>query len=434
MKKLIFFFIIYSILSVSCRKADIAPDTSLTPEMARDSLYYIMKEWYYWYNFIPADLIKENYKDPYDLLESMRYKTLDRWSFVADYNEFEAELQGIFVGHGFRIGVDDSGNARIAMIYLHSPLYANGVRRGWIVKKINGNEVAPVIISGDTAAYNNLIGPSRAGVTNTFIFQKPDGSLDTISSTKSSFTLNTVLLYDTLHLSTGVTGHLVFDSFITPSSQELATAFAFFRANNVNDLILDLRYNSGGLLNIAQLLASYIAGNSYTSTIFAKLQYNSKHPEANGNYFFKSSSYPLNLSRLLVITTRYTASASEAVMNGLSPIVNVVSIGDTTNGKPAGMNGWDIGNKYWMWPVTFKMVNSINQGDYFDGIAPAKVVSDDITHDFDDRAELCLNEAVHYLENGTVTAKSQLQFKRRPQFSEKSGMMNNLFNLDKTYK
>ena len=85
-------------------------------------------------------------------------------------------------------------------------------------------------------------------------------------------------------------------------------------------------------------------------------------------------------------------------MNGLKPFVNVVSIGDTTNGKPTGMNGWDIAQKYYMWPVTFKMVNSQNQGEYFDGIFPAKVLPDDITHDFNDRKELCLKEAIHYLE------------------------------------
>ena len=83
----------------------------ITPAMARDSLYYIMKEWYYWYNIPECNSVtvanKENYKDPYELLEAMRYKTLDRWSFVADYDEFLAEMQGTFVGHGFRIGLDD---------------------------------------------------------------------------------------------------------------------------------------------------------------------------------------------------------------------------------------------------------------------------------------------------------------------------------------
>ena len=111
-----------------------------------------------------------------------------------------------------------------------------------------------------------------------------------------------------------------------------------------------------------------------------------------------------------MITSRSTASASEDVMNGLKPFVNVVSIGDTTNGKPTGMNGWDIGraHKYYVFPVTFKIVNSQNQGDFFDGIFPAKVLADDITHDFNDREELCLKEAIHYLETGSVSPQKAL--------------------------
>ena len=374
---------------------------------------------------------KNNYDDPYKLLEAMRYKTLDRWSFVIDYDEFNAEMSGTFVGHGFRIGVDNSGKARIAMIYNNSPLYANGVRRGWIVKKINGVDIAPILISGDGVAYSNLIGPSQAGITNMFLFEKPDGEEMAVSSTKSTFTINTVLLYDTLHLSSGVTGHIVFESFITPSSVELAEAFTYFKTNNIKDLILDLRYNSGGYLYIAQSLASYITGNLNKGTVFAKLQYNSKHQDANNTYTFTSTPYSLSLPRIVVITTRSTASASEAVMNGLKPFVNIVSIGDTTNGKPTGMNGWEIGKKYYMWPVTFKMVNSLDQGEYFAGIAPAKVLSDDITHDFKDRDELCLKEAIYYMENNTISVKSRSDFKRHPQFSEKPAWMNNTFILEK---
>jgi len=436
MKKLYFLPIIFLTLFVSCRKDDITPDDivpphdSLTPAMARDSLYYIMKDWYYWYRLMPA-VTKEDYDDPYELLDAMRYKDLDRWSFVADYDDFNNQMQGTFVGHGIRIGVDNSENARIAMIYSKSPLYAEGVRRGWIIKKINNIDIAPILISGDRTAYSNLIGPGQAGITNIFLFERPDGTEVTISSTKSSFQVNSVLLFDTLHLSTGVTGQLVFESFITPSSDELATAFAFFKANNIKDLILDLRYNSGGYLYIAQTLASYIAGDSYQGSVFAKLQYNNKHQEANNTFLFKTIANSFTLPNLVVITTRSTASASEAVMNGLKPFVNIVSIGDTTNGKPTGMNGWAIGKKYYIWPVTFKMVNAQDEGDYFDGIFPAKVLPDDITHDFSDREEVCLKEAIHYLETGSVSTKGGSPFKRYPQFSDKPAWMNNAFILEK---
>lgn len=426
MRKLLFIPLLIIAVLTSCEKdPDPGKTANVTPEMAKDSLYYIMKDWYYWYNQMP-DVNKDSYSDPFKLMDAMRYPSLDRWSFVADYDEFIAEMQGNFVGHGFRLGVDDAGKARIAMIYNNSALYASGVRRGWIVKTINGQDIAAALLSGDEAAYNNIIGPSTGGITNIFVFTKPDGTDVTISATKSSFQVNTVLAADTLHLKNGIAGHLVFESFITPSSAELKTAFTKFKNAGITDLVLDLRYNGGGYLDIARELASYIGGNGLAGKVFAKLQYNDKHTQVNKPYNFISTSYSVTLPRVVVITTRGTASASEAVMNGLKPFVQVVSIGDTTNGKPAGMNGWDIGQKYFMWPVTFKMVNADNQGEYFDGIAPLKTAPDDITHDFSDRREACLREAVRYLETGSFT-KGNLDFRNNPQFSEKPGWTGNAF-------
>lgn len=430
MKKLISLSIILLALFSSCKKDDNEPvivDKEITDAMARDSLYFLMKQWYYWYNLMPS-VVKETYADPYELLEAMRYKELDKWSFVADYNEFIAEMQGEFVGHGIRIGIDDSDKARIAMIYSKSPLYASGVRRGWIVKTVNGKDIAQIIISGNATEYDNVMGASTAGVTNNFVFIKPDGTEAAIASTKTSFTINSVLVADTLHLAGGkIAGHLVFESFIQPSSEELAQAFAFFKSCNVTDLILDLRYNSGGYLYVAQELASYIAGNALASSksTFAILTYNDKNQRWNESYPFKTINSPLDLSRLVVITSSLTASASEAVMNGLKPYLNVVAVGDTTLGKPMGMNGWEVGEKYFFWPITFKMVNKNNEGEFFDGIPPQKTSSDDITHDFVSRNEECLKEAIKYLETGSFSSKGKSVFYRHPQYSEKPSWVQN---------
>jgi carboxyl-terminal processing protease len=436
MKKLIYLLILLFAVTGSCKKDTIAPDdstsgTSVTPAMARDSLYYIMKAWYYWYNKPEAVSVttanKSNYPDPYKLLEAMRYKTLDRWSFIEDYDKFIAETQGKFVGHGFRIGVDNSLKARIALIYNNSPLYANGVRRGWIIKSINGTNPAPILISGDTAAYSNLVQPGRAGITNTFVFTRPNGTDTTISSTKSSFDINTVLLSEVLQLSSGPTGHLVFESFFDPAPDELAAAFKTFKENNITNLILDLRYNSGGDLMIAQKLASYLAGNSPRENIFLKLQHNDQRQSYNSIVPFVTTVSPMTLPKLVVITSRSTASASEDVINGLKPLFDVITLGDTTNGKPTGMYSWLVAKKYAMLPISFKVVNSQDQGDFFDGIFPAKVIGDDITRDFNDREESCFKEAVSYLENGSFSTKSLMTFKSYPQFSEKPQWMNNAF-------
>jgi C-terminal processing protease CtpA/Prc len=443
MKKLILLSLVFVTFFTSCKKDTItpvpSPNSSTVEAQGRDALYSLMKDWYFWYKNLPAVTLTD-YKDPYELMDALRYKPLDKWSFVADYNAFVASMQGSFVGHGIRIGLDAQGNARIVTIYKNSPLYTNGaggkgVRRGWIIKKLNGSDLAPALVSmnsGDPTAYSNLIGPATAGRSNTFIFQTPGGNDTTAVTIKSGFQVNTVMLYDTLTINSIKTGHLVFDEFIEPSSQELATAFAFFKAQNVKELILDMRYNSGGLFSVAQELASYIAGTSKFSTLLLKCTYNNKKSTEDTTYNFKNVSSPLNLKRLVVITTRGTASASEEVINGLIPHLTVTTIGDTTNGKPTGMNIWQTkNNKYIFAPVTFTLVNSLGQGDYYAGFAPAKYVPDDITHDFIDKNELCFKEAIYFLQNGTVSTKGGYIFSPSKQFSETPSLMNNTYIIDK---
>jgi carboxyl-terminal processing protease len=432
MKKL-FFLCFLAILGFSSCKKDVTPatQTGTLDEQARDTLYYIMNNYYLWYDLMPA-VVETDYTNPYTLLEAMRYKALDRWSYMETYNEYLAESSGSFVGHGISMGLDPSNQIRIAQIYTKSPLYSKGVRRGWIVKKLNGTDLAPIFLAKDTAAYNRLIGASSVSVTNTFLFQTPAGKDSTITSTKASFTLNTVIDADTLHLKSGIAGHLVFDQFISPSNQELKNAFTYFMQNNITDLIVDLRYNGGGDLSVLTNMASYVAGSNYFSTPFLQLTFNDKNSAYNTTYNFPTVSSPLSIKRLVVITTRGTASASEDFINGLKPIFDVKCIGDTTNGKPVGMVGFQFKYNYIFWPIAFSLVNSEGQGDFFKGFVPDKYAVDDITHDWNDRNETCLKEAIYYLENGNVSAKSLYVGQKPPvRFSEKSEKNNNAYILKK---
>jgi hypothetical protein len=426
MKKIHVIIFLSTILITSCKKEDVTPIQGPDiNQQARDALNQLMGEWYLWYNQMPAVKVTD-YSDPYKLMTALRYKARDRWSFVADYNAFIASMQGSFVGHGIRIGLDPQDQARIVMIYKNSPMYSKGVRRGWIIKKLNNTDLAPILKSGDGAAYSQLIGAAQAGVTNTFLFQTPAGKDSTITTAKASFQVNSVIKYDTLNLKSGKTGYLVFDEFIEPSSDELKTAFSFLKQQNVKDLVLDLRYNSGGILDVATELASYIAGLS-AQTILVKSVYNNKQALNDETIYFKTMLYPLNLTRLVVICTRETASASEVVINGLKPFVNVVLVGDTTNGKPTGMNVWGYKNKFIFAPVTFSLINSQAQGDFYAGFPPSKYVTDDITHDFGARDEYCLKEAIRYLETGSFSTKGVYIYQKNRHFDERSDLMNNTF-------
>lgn len=424
MKNILFLLAACLSILTSCKKEpEPAPDT-----MARDTLYQLMNQWYYWYDKMPS-IDKEDYSDPYELLEAMRYKELDRQtSYVIEYDTYMAQMQGTSVTHGIRMALDESNKARIAMIYKNSPLYDAGVRRGWIIKTINGQNIADILLQNDMDKLTEVIGPATEGVTNVFLFSPPGQADISISSTKRAFTVNTVLLFDTLHLSKGsVAGHLVLSSFIGTTSDELKTAFQFFKANNVSDFILDLRYNGGGLISVGKELASYIAGSTATGSVYAKLLYNNKNQNLNKTLPFVATDYPLAVSKLVVITSRSTSGASEVVINGLSPNINIVSVGDTTLGAPEIMNGWVCLKKYYFLLVTAKTVNSLDQ-DFYDGFPPDKREVDDITREFNDRQEKCLKEAILYLETGQFSGKGEKTFNRSAQFSEEPYLINNVLS------
>jgi carboxyl-terminal processing protease len=406
------------------------PPVPVTPAEGRDFLFGIMKDIYYWYNMPEAMSVteenKNNFSDPWELLEAMRYRSLDRWSFVNDASLFWDSWSGLLVGHGILVGLDQEGIARISQIQDNSTLYARGVRRGWIIKQINGVDVTPSLFENNQEGIGNLLGPYEPGITNTFLFVNPSGEEITISSTKASYQAKTVILSEILKLPSGrLAGHLVFDSFTGSADQELATAFAFFKANGINDLILDMRYNGGGFAGTAIALSSYIAGNSLAGSIFGYAQNNDRYSEYNSSTNFITTESPLDLSRVVIITSRGTASASELVINCLKPYINVVTIGDATDGKPVGLAFIGFG-QYVMAPIVAKFVNSLNYGDYWEGIPPTISSPDDITHDYNDPKEACLNAAINYLETGSISKGAQI-FKPSPIYSEKPEWMNNLF-------
>jgi len=428
-KYFIFIICISTAFFISCEKDPVDPTED---ELARDALYNIMKTYYLWDKLMP-EVKKEDYPDPYKLLEAMRYRELDRWSYVQDYAEFEQQQQAIFVGHGIRIGLDEGNKTRIAQIYNAAPMYEKGVRRGWIIKKLNDVELAPIFINNDMRAYNNLIGASQAGITNTFLFETPDGEV-TVTDTKTTFISNTVIHYDTLHLKTGVTGHLVFEQFITPSNEELEDVFEFFSLCDINNIIVDLRYNGGGNLSVLQNLAAHIGGSSLFGKPLLTLTHNEQLKSQDITMNFNTVSSSVNVGKMIVITTRGTASASEYLINGLKPFMEIQTIGDTTNGKPVGMYGLmypRVQPQYAFLPIAFAHLNTNGEGDFYAGFAPEMYVPDDITRDWNDRNEACLKEAIYLLENGTVSQKSQYKYRKPVIFSEGSKKPDYSFLIDK---
>lgn len=283
---------------------------------------------------------------------------------------------------------------------------------------------------------NNAIFPRNPNESHTLLVQYPGGAQRTVTLTSANLVESPVNRTAVLPTGTGNVGYILLNTF-SPFSTEKAIvdAVAALRAQTVTDVVLDLRYNGGGLLAIASQLSYLVAGPTRTSgRIFERLQFNamagSGNPVTGGantpTPFYTTglgftvptttTLQPLTLPRVYVLTTASTCSASEAVINGLRGVdVEVVLIGSTTCGKPYGFYSADnCGQTYFS--IQFKGVNDKSFGDYADGFAaanatstfPVKVpgcsVADDFDHELGSTSENMLAAALAYRANGTCPA------------------------------
>ncbi len=397
---------------IQCRKEVLPPEEKPVEIKARDEFYKIMNDWYLWYDKMP-EVNVEDYNSPEDLLEALRYDSLDKWSYITSVESFNSYFEeGEYEGHGFGYTYDKDGKAWITFVFKASDFTDQGVKRGWQMLKINGKDIQAFT---DISTYLNGL---SVGTVDNFEFRKPDQTLAEVSSTRKLIKMNTVLLADTLHVASQIVGHLVFKGFIAPSNAELDTAFAKFKDLGVQQLILDLRYNGGGRMDVTEKLASLIAGPATDGKVFVKYKHNDMRSAYNSSVNFESEPYALNLNQLIVVASKGTASASEAIINGLKPYLNVVVIGDNTYGKPVGMHTWTY-DDYAFVPISFRLLNAKNVGDYYDGLTADSYIEDGLGWDFTDRNEYRLKEAIYYLETGSFTGSASplksLQMYQKPE-------------------
>ncbi len=216
-------------------------------------------------------------------------------------------------------------------------------------------------------------------------------------------TIPTVSLTSVFEVEGRKVGYLFFRNFVRPSVAALDEAFAALREAGVRELVLDLRYNGGGLVDVAVHLASLIGGSPLRDQVFAESRHNDRNVRRNETLRFTNPAGALALDRLVVIATPDTASASELVINSLRPFMPVVVVGDRTYGKPVGQYGLPFCDKV-LAPVAFSMVNADGRGDYFDGLAADCVAGDDLDHDLGAPEEASLAEALRFIATGTCSA------------------------------
>lgn len=346
-----------------------------------------MNEWYFWYRLAPRP-DPAPYTDIQSFFDAWLYTgsspdfPRDRYSgsqTTESFNRFYGD--GATLGYGVSVaGLELERDGRLPLLVRHveplSPAARGGVSRGDQVMSINGRPVSELIAADDFAALSAL----NVGDSLNLVLRR-GGTERSLSLRAEVFTLTPVTGAEVVRTVRGRrVGYVAVKDMISQSLAPLETAFSRFRAEGVQDVVLDLRYNGGGLVSTGATLASYVAGTRGSGLTFASLLYNDKRASTNNQQFaFSNPGSALSLPRVLVLMGRRTCSASEQVINGLRGAgVEVVAIGETTCGKPVGfLPSAACGRTYSV--VNFESVNQRNEGRYFDGFAPSCEVAEDFS-------------------------------------------------------
>lgn len=395
---------------------------------------------YYWYDEVPD-------VDP-SLYSSAQYFNLlrttatdasgapkDRFHFSYPTSQWEAMESGQSVGYGVQWAVVQGSPPRqieVAYTLPGTPAVASpaDLVRGDELLSVDGVDVVNATDAAGIDTINAALSPSTDGETHTFTVLDPGaGTARTFTMQAVSVADQPVLRVKTLATASGTVGYILYDDQVDETAEsELIQAIDTLKSDGVTDLVLDLRYNGGGLLDLASELSYMIAGPQFTAgETFYLQQFNAQHPTTNPvtgdpiapvpflsttQGLSSSAGEPLptlDLPRLFVLTGTDTCSASEAIINGLRGVgVTVYQFGSSTCGKPYGFYPQDnCGTTYFS--IEFKGVNARGFGDFGDGFSPANTasspgvtlpgcsVADDFSHALGDPNEGVLSAALAYM-------------------------------------
>jgi carboxyl-terminal processing protease len=359
-----------------------------------------MNDQYFWYDRQGAPNEAATSIDQY--FTSLLYPVVDRYSFSQNTQQFlQFFAAGRRTGYGYALAWADAAQTvlKVRFVEALSPVGLAGLRRGETIVSIDGFTPAQ-IVAGASAVV------TTAGVPRNFVVRDSGGVQRAFSVTSADFALSPVSHTAVLTATNGArVGYIAYQEFIASGAAAMGAAINNFRAAGVTEVVLDLRYNGGGSTTQARDLASMLGGSTLNGRTFAQFRFNAKYAANNVSQAFTSSlatlpAAPLeNLSRLFVITAGGTASASEMVINGLRPYMPVITIGATSFGKPYGSQPRDAcGTTYSA--ISLEVANSLGDANFANGFAPTCAMSDDLTRELGDPAELRIGAALSYVANG----------------------------------
>lgn len=363
-----------------------------------------MRVWYYWKNEMPAANKVNYFQPPFTFFKNLlskeyRFSTIDSLTSVTTrgiaYTDYSFGLQFAIL----QVANNDTTlYAHIQYVAQESPASEAGLKRGDFILSINGKP-----ITRDN--YPLLYGSSALSLTvGTYNAEKEEINADikTVQLPEArSIHDNPIHYYNTFTIEDKHIGYLVYNHFsagkeLQESSsknnneeynEELRKTFLHFANNQVNELILDLRYNNGGLLTCAQLLCALVAPQSAMGNTLGYIEYDQSSKVAPSPFMLDQSligiGANLNLTRIYILTSAQTASASEMVINCLRPYMEVVLIGEKTVGKNVGSLTFDNPEQMIsITPIVCKIYNSNMQSDYSNGFQVDYAVSEyhDLKH------------------------------------------------------
>lgn len=387
-------------------------------------------ETYLWFDEVPTNLVAANYATPIDYFNALKTPALtasgrpkDRFHFTQDTASYLALSQsGIDVGYGFELAFLSPApprDVRVAYLEPGSPAERQGIVRGTKLLTIDGIDVAA---GANVAGLNAALNPANVGESHSFGLRAPDGNERTVNLVASSITRTPVQNVKTISTANGPVGYMLFNDHLATAEAGLIGAINQLKGAGISDLVIDMRYNGGGYLDVASELAYMVAPAAATSgTVFERMQFNRKNPfhvtPAQATVPFHSTSRgfsiptgqplpQLGLSRVTVLTGPDTCSASESVVNSLRGVgVTVNLVGGATCGKPYGFFPQDnCGTTYFA--IQFQGVNQQGFGDYGDGFVPTCAVADDFDHALGDPAEGRLAAALMLQSSGSCPTAS----------------------------
>jgi len=434
----ILLYLVVTIAFTSC--FDDLDDKPIDNTDINDFVYRAMDLYYLYKENVPA--LVENkassanyitylsqYSQPEELFENLIFNrtTIDRFSWITDdYLALEQQFSGITTTTGMEFGLlryASGSNAifgYVRYILPNTSAESSGLQRGDLFNAVNG---IPLTVSNyrrllNEYAFTLNLAEYNDNNTTTPDDDTIDATPNTVNLSSLSYTENPVFKTEILQVEGENVGYLMYNGFVANFDDDLKNAFGVFKANTVQHLVIDLRYNSGGSVSSATLLGSLITGN-LTGEVFSKLQYNYQLQSNNSNYNFTSQGNSLNLNTVYVLTSKSSASASEMVINSLKPYITVMQVGDITTGKSQasvtlydspdfGRTNADPRHTYVLQPLVAKTVNVLDEGVPATGIPPLVEYKEQINNlgVLGSETEPLLAEALNHIANTNRTTNT----------------------------